>query len=239
MGKNDLMTVLQFEKDSRIKGGIYHKIQVAFTYNSNHIEGSTLTQEQTRDIFETDTLAETKSVRVNDIIETANHFRCIDFVIDNAMKPLTEKMIKELHRILKTNTADSSQGWFRVGDYKLRPNEVGGHPTTPPDAVAGAIKDLLTTYNAREKSFENIIEFHQRFEAIHPFQDGNGRVGRLIILKECLANNIVPFNITDDTKLYYYRGLREWDTDREFLIQTCKSCQDETAEWLKYFDIIT
>ncbi|MDR1917799.1 MAG: Fic family protein [Christensenellaceae bacterium] len=263
---NNLLNILKYEKDNKIKGGIYHKIQVVFTYNSNHIEGSTLTEEQTRHIFETATLGKTSGVKVNDIIESTNHFKCIDFVIDNAGKPLTEKMIKELHKLLKMNTTDSSQKWFRVGDYKLRPNEVGGNATTPPGKVATEMKKLLDNYNTnvgnfdQYKSFDtnkqndnmlnggsfdankrltDIIDFHQRFETIHPFQDGNGRVGRLIMLKECLANNITPFIITDDTKLYYYRGLREWKNDREFLLETCKSCQDIMAEWLTYFNIST
>lgn len=238
MSNNPLLNRLKEEKDMQLKGGIYHKTQIALTYNSNHIEGSTLTEDQTRMIFETNTLGETKGVRVDDIVETNNHFKCVDMIIDNAKKLLTEKFIKKLHYTLKSGTSDSRKDWFKVGEYKSRPNEVGGNETCPPEKVAEEIKKLLTTYNSVEnKTIETIIEFHKHFETIHPFQDGNGRVGRLIMFKECLANNIVPFIIEDEFKLYYYRGLKEWDTERGYLTETCLAAQDKYKKWLEYFQI--
>ncbi|MDR1690553.1 MAG: Fic family protein [Candidatus Methanoplasma sp.] len=232
---NDLLNILKEEKDGRIKGGIYHKLQVNLTYNSNHMEGSKLTEDQTRRIFETNTIGSTDSADVDDIVETVNHFRCIDYIIDNSKKALTEDMIKTLHLILKNDTSDSSISWFRVGDYKLRPNEVGGEATCPPAEVGKRIKALLNEYHSKEKTIEEIIWFHQRFERIHPFQDGNGRVGRLVMFKECLANNIVPFVINEGHRWYYYRGLKEWDSDKRYLMDTCLSAQDEFREWMRYF----
>ena len=230
--QNNLLNTLKYEKDNHIKGGIYHKIQIAFTYNSNHIEGSTLTEEQTRYIFETATLGETNGVKVNDIIETTNHFKCIDYVIDIATEKLTEKMVKELHRLLKSGTVDERQKWFRVGDYKLRPNEVGGKPTVKPADVPAEMEKLI---DCETKTFDDIVEFHQKFEIIHPFQDGNGRVGRLIMLQQCLKNSITPIIITEDNKLFYYRGLREWDKEQGYLIDTCRASQDLVLKWLEYF----
>jgi len=237
--ENDLLNVLKFEKDGKVKGGIYHKIQINLTYNSNHIEGSKLTEDQTRRIFETNTIgADDTHVNVDDIIETTNHFRCIDHVIENAKKTLTENMIKTLHLMLKSGTTDSTIKWFRVGDYKLRPNEVGGEITCPPAEVGKRMKALLDEYNVKEtKTVEDVIEFHQRFEKIHPFQDGNGRVGRLIMFKECLANNIVPFIINEEHRWFYYRGLKEWDNERGYLMDSCLSAQDEFRKWLSYFAI--
>lgn len=235
---NPLLNRLKEEKDMKLKGGIYHKTQIALTYNSNHIEGSTLTEDQTRMIFETNTLCETNGVKVDDIVETNNHFRCVDIIIDNAKKPLTEKFIKELHYILKTGTSDSRKDWFNVGEYKSRPNEVGGNKTCPPEKVTEEIKKLLTNYNKKQiKTINEIIKFHRDFETIHPFQDGNGRVGRLIMFKECLANNIVPFIIEDKFKLYYYRGLKEWNTERDYLTDTCLAAQDKYKKLLEYFKI--
>ena len=235
---NPLLNRLKEEKDMKLKGGIYHKTQIALTYNSNHIEGSTLTEDQTRMIFETNTLGETKGVKVDDIVETNNHFKCVDMVIDNAKKPLTEKFIKELHYTLKLGTSDSRKDWFNVGEYKSRPNEVGENETCPPEKVAEEIKKLLSNYNEKQtKTINDIIEFHRDFETIHPFQDGNGRVGRLIMFKECLANNIVPFIIEDEFKLYYYRGLKEWNTERGYLTDTCLAAQDKYKKWLDYFKI--
>lgn len=235
---NPLLNRLKEEKDMRLKGGIYHKTQIALTYNSNHIEGSTLTEDQTRMIFETNTLGETKGVKVDDIVETNNHFKCVDMVIDNAKKPLTEKFIKELHYTLKSGTSDSRKDWFNVGEYKSRPNEVGGNETCPPEKVAEEIKKLLDKYNSKQaKTINDIIEFHKNFEKTHPFQDGNGRVGRLIMFKECLANNIVPFIIEDEFKLYYYRGLKEWKTERGYLTNTCLAAQDRYKKWLEYFNL--
>ena len=235
---NELLNILKEEKDMRLKGGIYHKTQIALTYNSNHIEGSTLTEEQTRLIFETNTIGETKGIKVDDIVETNNHFKCFDLVIDNAKKPLTEKFIKELHFTLKVGTSDSLKSWFNVGDYKSRPNEVGGNETCQPENVAKEMKKLLTIYNSiKNKTIEDIIEFHYYFESIHPFQDGNGRIGRLIMFKDCLANNIVPFIIEDEIKMYYYRGLREWKTEKGFLLDTCLSAQDKYKKYLDYFKI--
>ena len=235
---NPLLNRLKEEKDMKLKGGIYHKTQIALTYNSNHIEGSSLTEDQTRMIFETNTLGETNGVKVDDIVETNNHFRCVDIIIDNAKKPLTEKFIKELHYILKTGTSDSRKDWFNVGEYKSRPNEVGGNETCPPEKVTEEIKKLLTNYNKKQiKTINDIIKFHKDFETIHPFQDGNGRVGRLIMFKECLANNIVPFIIEDEVKLYYYRGLKEWNNEKGYLIDTCLAAQDKYKKWLVYFSI--
>ncbi len=235
---NTLLNILKEEKDMQLKGGIYHKTQIALTYNSNHIEGSTLTEDQTRLIFETNTIGETAGVKVDDIVETNNHFKCVDMVIDNAKKELSEKFIKELHFTLKIGTSDSLKPWFKVGDYKAKPNEVGGNETCQPEKVAEEMKKLLTTYNSIEnKSIETILEFHKQFESIHPFQDGNGRVGRLIMFKECLANNIVPFIIEDELKYFYYRGLKEWDDEHGFLIDTCLTAQDKYKKYLDYFKI--
>ena len=235
---NPLLNRLKDEKDMKLKGGIYHKTQIALTYNSNHIEGSTLTEDQTRMIFETNTLGETNGVNVDDIVETNNHFKCVDMIIDNAKKPLTEKFIKELHYILKTGTSDSRKDWFNVGEYKSRPNEVGGNKTCPPEKVTEEIKKLLANYNKKQtKPINDIIKFHKDFETIHPFQDGNGRVGRLIMFKECLANNIVPFIIEGKFKLYYYRGLKEWNAERGYLTDTCLAAQDKYKKWLEYFDV--
>ena len=235
---NPLLNRLKEEKDIKLKGGIYYKTQIALTYNSNHIEGSTLTEDQTRMIFETNTLGETNGVKVDDIVETNNHFRCVDIIIDNAKKPLTEKFIKELHYTLKIGTSDSRKDWFNVGEYKSRPNEVGGNETCPPEKVTEEIKKLLTNYNKKQtKTINDIIKFHKDFETIHPFQDGNGRVGRLIMFKECLANNIVPFIIEDKFKLYYYRGLKEWNAERGYLTDICLAAQDKYKKWLVYFSI--
>ncbi len=236
---NSLLNILKEQKDIKLKGGIYHKTQIELTYNSNHIEGSTLTHEQTRYIFETNTIGVEKGViNVDDIVETANHFKCVDYIIDNAMKPLSKSMIKELHFILKNGTSDSRKQWFNVGDYKKLPNEVGGQETCLPENVNTEMKKLLTSYNNIEKkTFEQILEFHKVFESIHPFQDGNGRVGRLLMFKECLANNIVPFIIDEEHKLFYYRGLKEWNNEKRYLIDTCLSCQDKYKKWLDYFKI--
>lgn len=234
-----LLVVLRREKEAKLKGGIYHKTQIDLTYNSNHIEGSRLTHDQTRYIFETNTIGiEGESVRVDDIIETTNHFRCIDLIIDRAEEKLTESLIKELHLILKSGTSDSRKDWFIVGDYKRLPNEVGGNETTAPEDVHREIKALLKEYNGKKrKSFEDIINLHQRFESIHPFQDGNGRVGRLVMFKECLANGYVPFIITEELKMFYYRGLREWNNLREYLLDTCLAAQDNYKAVLDYFKI--
>ena len=236
---NELLNILKEQKDMKLKGGIYHKTQIELTYNSNHIEGSKLTEDQTRLIFETNTIGvDNGTINIDDVIETSNHFKCIDYIIDNAKKNLTESMIKELHFILKTGTSDSRKDWFNVGAYKKLPNEVGGEETCKPKDVAVEMKKLFETYNAKQtKTLEDIVEFHQYFEKIHPFQDGNGRVGRLIMFKECLANNIVPFIIDDDLKFYYYRGLKEWNNERDYLIDTCLSAQDKYKQWLKYFEV--
>ena len=234
-----LLKALMEQKESMMKGGIYHRTQIELTYNSNHIEGSRLTEEQTRYIFETNTIGITdKSVKVDDIIETANHFRCIDFIIDHAKEPLSESMIKQIHSILKTGTSDARRTWFAVGDYKRLPNEVGGIETVAPRMVGTAIRELLKTYKAKKPvTFNDILDFHQRFEAIHPFQDGNGRVGRLIMFKECLNNDIVPFIITDELKMFYYRGLHEWKSIPGYLTDTCLTAQDYYKKLLDYFQI--
>ena len=234
-----LLEVIRAEKSSRLSGGIYHKIQIDLTYNSNHIEGSKLTHDQTRYIYETNTIGiENEALNVDDIVETVNHFRCIDLVIDNADKKLTESFIKKLHLTLKSGTSDSKKDWFAVGDYKKLPNEVGGYATTAPENVASEIKKLLYVYNENyEKTLEDILDFHYRFEKIHPFQDGNGRIGRLIMFKECLKHNIVPFIIDDSLKLFYYRGLNEWKNERGFLKDTCLTAQDRFKQYLDYFKI--
>ena len=234
-----LLAFLKREKDAGLKGGIYHKIQIDLTYNSNHIEGSKLTHDQTRYIFETKTLGVTdKAVKVDDIVETVNHFRCIDLIIEGAHTKLTESFIKQLHFILKSGTTDSQKSWFKVGDYKMLENEVGGSETTKPTEVSGAIKSLLKEYNSKSKiTFDDILDFHVRFESIHPFQDGNGRVGRLIMFKECLKHNIVPFIITEELKMYYYRGIKNWKDERGFLRDTCLTGQDAMKATLDYFEI--
>ncbi|NYB73800.1 Fic family protein [Sedimentibacter hydroxybenzoicus DSM 7310] len=234
-----LCEFLRAEKASKIPGGIYHKVQIEFTYNSNRIEGSKLTHDQTRYIFETNTIGfDEGAVNVDDIVETVNHFKCIDMVIDSAGHVLNETFIKQLHAVLKSGTSDSRKDWFVVGDYKKLPNEVGGQETTLPEGVSISIKELLSKYNTKkEKTLEEIIDFHYHFESIHPFQDGNGRVGRLIAFKECLKNNIVPFIIDDNLKMFYYRGLREWKNERGYLLDTCLSAQDKFKKYLDYFKI--
>ena len=234
-----LLEILQEEKSSGYSGGIYHKTQIELTYNSNHIEGSSLTREQTRYIFETNTIgAETGNLNVDDVIETANHFRLVSLIIDNAKSMLTEEFIKELHLMLKNGTSDSRKEWFAVGDYKKLPNEVGGRNTVIPEEVSDKMKELLNKYNAKEKiNFEDILDFHVKFEKIHPFQDGNGRVGRLIMFKECLKYNIVPFIIEDDLKMFYYRGLSEWETEKGYLRDTYLTAQDRYKAYLDYFRI--
>ena len=234
-----LLDILQEQKAGKYSGGIYHKTQIDLTYNSNHMEGSRLTHDQTRYIFETNTIGvENEALNVDDVIETANHFRCIDMIIDNAKVTLTEKFIKELHLILKNGTSDSRKDWFAVGDYKKLPNEVGGMDTALPEEVADKMKVLLIEYNSKEeKTFEDILDFHVKFERIHPFQDGNGRVGRLIMFKECLKYNIVPFIIEDNLKMFYYRGLKEWNNENGYLTDTCLTAQDKYKEYLDYFRI--
>ena len=238
--KNYLLERLRFEKNNQVKGGIYHKLMIDLTYNSNHIEGNELTHDETRFIFETRTIGVDKntSKKVDDIIETINHFAAIDRVIDFANYQLSEPFIKELHKILKSNTNDSRLTYFAVGDYKKVPNEVGDLETTHPRLVASEMKKLLDDYNKKENhTFEEIVEFHVKFERIHPFQDGNGRVGRLIAFKECIANNIVPFIIFDSKKMFYYRGLKNWNQERCWLIDTCLDGQDTVKAYLDYFNI--
>ena len=234
-----LLDILQDEKANKYSGGIYHKTQIDLTYNSNHMEGSRLTHDQTRYIFETNTIGIEKEVlNVDDVIETANHFRCIDMIIDHAKSALTEKFIKELHLILKNGTSDSRKDWFVVGDYKKMPNEVGGMETALPEEVADRMKKLLSEYNNQEeKALEDILDFHVKFERIHPFQDGNGRVGRLIMFKECLKYNIAPFIIEDNLKMFYYRGLKEWNNEKGYLTDTCLTAQDRYKAYLDYFRI--
>ena len=234
-----LLDSLKTEKAARIHGGIYHRVQIELTYNSNHIEGSRLTHDQTRMIFETNTVGVTNAaVRADDVVETANHFRCIDMIIDSAAYAPSESFIKQLHAVLKNGTTDSRLEWFAVGEYKRLPNEVGGLPTTAPEDVAKEMKRLLAEYNAIPgKRFDDLLAFHVGFERIHPFQDGNGRVGRLLLFKECLRNNIVPFVIDDDLKLFYYRGLKEWERERGFLRDTCLTAQDKFKKYLDYFRI--
>ena len=234
-----LLSILQEEKRTKYAGGIYHKTQIDLTYNSNHIEGSRLTHDQTRYIFETNTIGiENEVLNVDDVIETSNHFRCIDLIIDHAASTLSEHFIKKLHHILKTGTSDSRKDWFAVGEYKRLPNEVGGMQTSLPEEVADRMKALLSDYNAvPKKTLDDILDFHVRFERIHPFQDGNGRVGRLIMFKECLKYNIVPFIIEENLKLFYYRGLKEWYNEKGYLTDTCLTAQDKYKAYLDYFRI--
>lgn len=236
--KSPLLIAMTEQMEMRMKGGIYHKTQIDLTYNSNHIEGSRLSHEQTRYIFETNTIGVTQeAVNVNDIVETVNHFRCIDLVIEHATDELSIDFIKELHKVLKTGTSDIRKDWFAVGDYKRLPNEVGGEETCPPEQVAERMEEMLADYLNSKRQFEDILDLHVRFERIHPFQDGNGRVGRLIMFKECLCNGIVPFIITDELKMFYYRGLNEWGHVNGYLTDTCLTAQDQYKTSLDYFRI--
>ena len=234
-----LLEILLEEKEGQVKGGIYHKLQIEMTYNSNHIEGSKLTHDQTRYIYETKTIGVTEeNINVDDIIETANHFTCVDLVIDSAKYKLSESFIKQLHFVLKSGTSDSRKTWFKTGDYKLMDNEVGGDETCPVTEVKEQMKELIKRYNSKQEvTVEDIIEFHYEFEKIHPFQDGNGRVGRLIMLKECLKHNIVPLIINEELKFYYYRGLKEYKNVKGYLVDTCLSGQDIVKTYLDYFKI--
>ncbi len=234
-----LLERLRQEKERRLKGGIYHRTQIDLTYNSNHIEGSRLTKEQTRYIFEVNTLGvTTENTRIDDILETINHFRCIDYIIDHATEKITEPHVKQLHLMLKHNTSDSLKSWFAVGDYKRLPNEVGGEETVLPQDVQKRMKALLAEYNANKKaSFDDILDFHVQFERIHPFQDGNGRVGRLLMFWQCLQNNIAPFIITEELRMFYYRGLQNWGQVNGYLRDTCLTAQDEYKKLMEYFRI--
>lgn len=234
-----LLDILRIEKKSKLSGGIYHKVQIELTYNSNHIEGSCLTHDETRYIFETNTIGiDKKTINVDDIIETVNHFKCIDMIIDNANKNISEKLIKNLHKILKNNTSDSRKDWFAVGEYKKLPNTVGDILTAQPYEVEKKMKKLITQYNAKKtKTLDDLLDFHYKFECIHPFQDGNGRIGRLLLFKECLKYNIVPFIIDEHLKLFYYSGLKEWENERGFLRETCLMAQDKFKIYLNYFKI--
>lgn len=236
-----LLDHLRSEKASQLRGGLYHKIQIELAYNSNRIEGSQLTEDQTRYIYETNTIGVEKSgaVNVDDIIETTNHFGAFDFLLDTADQELTEDWIKKIHSFLKQGTSDARKSWFQVGDYKKVPNEVGGRITSLPEMVPKDMATLLKAYHQKTKvDLEAVLDFHVRFERIHPFQDGNGRIGRLIMLKECLKHGITPFIIADDLKYFYYRGLNEWDEVNGYLMDTCLTAQDRFEEYLKYFRII-
>ena len=236
--ENALLNILNEQRISKLKGNIYQTTIVEFTYNSNRLSGNKLNLEQVQSIFETNILSVEKSININDIIETVNHIKCLDYIIENAKKPLTESLIKELHFILKFNTTDSAKNWFNVGDYKKMPNEFYGEKTTIPKNVKSDMQNLLNDYNSiEEKTLETIVEFHTKFEKIHPFQDGNGRIGRLIMFKECLNNDILPFIIDEYHKLFYYRGLKEWNNQKWYLIDTCLSCQDKYKTWLDDFQI--
>lgn len=236
---NRLLNILKEQKDMKLKGGIYHRTQIDLTFSSNQIEGSRLSRDQTRFIFETNTINITaESINVDDIIEATNHFRCIDLIIEKAKTKLTKSFITELHFLLKSGTSDSRRDWFKVGDYKKLPNEVSGNETCPLKEVHPRMKNLLEYYHYKDKkTLEDVIDFHQKFECIHPFQDGNGRVGRLIMFKECLANNLIPLIIDEDLKMCYYRGLQEWDRTKGSLRDTCLTAQDNYKTILKYFEI--
>ena len=235
----NVLKALREQKEMKLKGNLYHQTQVSFAYNTNHIEGSTLTEDQTRYIFETNTiLFEGDTVaKVDDILETSNHFKLVDYMLDVADKKLTEKMIKEFHKILKDGTSDSRVEWFNVGEYKQRANTIGsGIKTTSPNNVEKEMSKLMDWYNSLEQvTAKEIIDFHYRFESIHPFQDGNGRIGRIIIFKECLKNNIVPFIIQDADKLFYYRGLKEYKSEKGYLIDTCLNAQDQYIKMIEYY----
>ena len=228
---NNILNILREQKEMRLKGNLYHITQINFAYNTNHIEGSTLTEEQTRYIYETNTLVlenGNDKANVDDIIETANHFKLVDYMLDVADKTLTSDMIKEFHKILKTGTSDERKSWFNVGEYKKLENEVAGQETIKPEDVENAMTELLNKYNSLDKvRFDDIVKFHKDFESIHPFQDGNGRIGRIIMFKECLKNNITPFIILDKDKIYYYRGLKEYDIEKGYLVDTCLNAQDQ------------
>ena len=236
---NSLLEALLAEKRAKLSGGIYHKVQIELTYNSNHIEGSRLTHDQTRHIFETNTIGlDGGTVRVDDIVETVNHFKCVDMVIEGAKRPITQTFIKQLHRTLKSGTTDARKDWFAVGEYKRLPNTVGDMFTAQPEEVEGKMKGLLSEYNdSGEKSFDDLLDFHYKFECIHPFQDGNGRIGRLLLFKECLKHDIVPFIIDEELKLFYYRGLKEWTNERGYLRDTCLMVQDKFRLYLDYFRV--
>lgn len=236
---NSLLEALLAEKRAKLSGGIYHKVQIELTYNSNHIEGSRLTHDQTRHIFETNTIGlDGGTVRVDDIVETVNHFKCVDMVIEGAKRPITQTFIKQLHRTLKSGTMDARKDWFAAGEYKRLPNTVGDMFTTQPEEVEGKMKGLLSEYNdSGEKSFDDLLDFHYKFECIHPFQDGNGRIGRLLLFKECLKHDIVPFIIDEELKLFYYRGLKEWTNERGYLRDTCLMAQDKFRLYLDYFRV--
>ena len=238
MDENSLLCRLREEKKIKLKGGIYHQTQIKLAYNSNHIEGSQLTEDQTRYIYETNTIGIEKQVNVDDIMETVNHFQCFDYMLDSAADTLDEGFIKETHRMLKTNTSDSRLSWFNVGEYRAQRNMVGDMPTTLPENVKGEMEKLLIEYNRKPNiAFDDILDFHVRFERIHPFQDGNGRVGRLIMFKECLKNDIVPFIIEDNLKMFYYRGLKEWNNEKGYLRDNCLTAQDRYKAYLDYFQI--
>lgn len=239
INKDSLLYRLKEEKSSKMKGSIYHQTQIKLAYNSNHIEGSQLSEDQTRYIYETNTIGfEHEPANVDDIMETINHFQCFDYMIDSANDMLDEDFIKNTHKILKTNTSDSRISWFNVGEYKSRKNMVGDLITTSPEKVKSTIEKLLNEYNKKQRiSFDDILDFHVKFERIHPFQDGNGRVGRIIMFKECLKHDIVPFIIEDSLKMYYYRGLKEWDNERGYLRDTCLTAQDRYKQYLDYFEI--
>ncbi len=234
-----LLAALREQKETKLKGGIYHRTQIDLTYNSNHIEGSRLTKEQTRYIFETNTLGiTTESTRIDDILETVNHFRCVDYVIDHATDKITEAHIKQLHLLLKANTSDSQKSWFAVGDYKRLANAVGEEETAQPKEVHRQMKSLLAEYNAKKQiKFDDLLGFHVRFERVHPFQDGNGRVGRLLLFWQCLQTNIVPFIITEDLRLFYYRGIQNWGKINGYLRDTCLTAQDNFKALLEYYKI--
>ena len=239
ISKINVLDTLREQKDMKLKGNLYHQTQVSFAYNTNHIEGSTLTEDQTRYIFETNTiLFESDTVaKVDDILETSNHFKLVDYMLDVADKKLTEKMIKEFHKILKDGTSDSRVEWFNVGEYKQRANTIGsGIKTTPPNNVEKDMSKLTDWYNSlKQVTVKELIEFHYRFESIHPFQDGNGRIGRIIMFKECLKNNIIPFIIQDADKLFYYRGLKEYKSEKGYLIDTCLNAQDQYIKMIEYY----
>ena len=229
------------QKNMNLSGNLYHKTQIEFAYNTNHMEGSTITPDETASIYDTGTIltSSDKVIVLKDATETKNHFTLFKYMLDTIEAPLTEEMIKKFHFILKDGTLnDSEKEWFNIGEYKKKKNFVGDIITSLPQDVEKDMKKLLDSYNKlTEKKLEDIIDFHVKFESIHPFQDGNGRVGRMIMFRECLYNNIMPFYIEDRNKDFYIRGIKKYQLENEkgYLIDTCLNSQDNYTKMVEFF----